>query len=102
MSLSLDTHTAQSRLAKYCRDGNTVEIPGLTPNRLFQYRRLVFNIIQDSFESGYPISFKYLPTDVWDEMVNDFFAKHECQNYQIWKLPKEFLEFVIENKYATK
>jgi hypothetical protein len=102
MSLSPDTYTAQSQLAKYCRDGNTVEIPGLTPNRLHQYRRLVFNIIQDSFESGYPISFKYLPTEVWDELVLDFFAIHPCQNFQVWKLPKEFSEFVIENNYAAK
>jgi hypothetical protein len=100
MSLSPDTYTIQSRLAMYCRDGKEVQLPGLTPDRLSQYRRLVFNIIQDNIESAYPIAYKYLETEIWDDLVYNFFSIHECQNFQVWKLPKEFMEFVIENKYA--
>lgn len=102
MNLSPDTYTIQSRLAQYCRDGVEPELPGITPNRVSHYRRLVYTIIQDNLESAYPIAFKYLDTDVWQQMVYDFFATHECKSFQVWKLPKEFMEFVIENNYSEK
>lgn len=102
MNLSLDTYTAQSQLAKYCRDGIAVDLLGLTPNRLSQYRRLVFNIIKDNIENAFPIAYKYLPAEIWEELVYDFFSIHPCQNYQVWKLPKEFVDFVIDNNYAKK
>lgn len=102
MSLLPDTHSIQSQLAKYCRDGVAVELPGSKASRLPQYRRLVFNIIQDNIESAYPIAYKYLETEVWNELVYDFFSKHECQSYQVWMLPKEFMAFVIENNYQEK
>lgn len=102
MSLLPDTQLVQSQLAKYCRNGIEVTLPGSKAERLPQYRRLVFNIIQDNMESAYPIAFKYLETEVWNELVYDFFSIHECQSYQVWKLPKEFMEFVIENNYSEK
>ena len=102
MSLSPDTYKVQQKLANYCRDGIQIELPGAVTERLPQYRRLVFNIIQDNIESAYPIAFKYLAEDVWNELVYDFFAIHNCQSYQVWKLPKEFMDFVITNKYSEK
>lgn len=102
MSLLPDTHSIQSQLAKYCRDGVAVELPGSKAERLPQYRRLVFNIIQDNIESAYPIAYKYLDTEIWNELVYDFFSMHECQSYQVWKLPKEFMEFVVANNYQEK
>ena len=102
MSLSPETQLVQSRLAKYCRDGIQVTLPDAKKERLPQYRRLVFNIIQDNMESAYPIAFKYLETAIWNELVYDFFSIHECQSYQVWKLPQEFMEFVIENNYSEK
>lgn len=102
MNLSLDTYKVQQKLANYCRDGIQIELPGAVTERLPQYRRLVFNIIQDNIESAYPIAFKYLPENVWNELVYDFFAIHNCQSYQVWKLPKEFMEFVIANNYSQK
>ncbi len=102
MSLLPDTQSVQSQLAKYCRDGVEVKLPGSKAERLPQYRRLVFNIIQDNMESAYPIAYKYLETNVWNELVYDFFSTHNCQSYQVWKLPKEFMEFVAENNYGEK
>jgi hypothetical protein len=102
MNLSPDTHKVQSQLAKYCRDGVEVELPGSKADRLTNYRRLVFNIIQDNIESAYPITYKYLDTEIWNELVYDFFSIHECQSYQVWKLPKEFMDFVVDKNYAEK
>lgn len=100
MNLSPDTFEIQSRLAKYCRNGVEVELPGITPNRIIHYRRLVYTIIQDNLESAYPIAYKYLETEHWDKMVYEFFSNHECQSFQVWKLPKEFMDFVLEQNYA--
>jgi hypothetical protein len=85
MNLLPETHTVQSQLAKYCRDGVAVQLEGALSDRLPQYRRLVYNIIQDNIESAYPIAFKYLPTEVWEELVYDFFSIHECQSLEIAK-----------------
>lgn len=102
MNLSPETHSIQSQLARYCRDGILTELSGARVERLPQYRRLVFNIIQDNIESAYPIAFKYLETEIWNVLVYDFFSTHECQSYQVWKLPKEFMEFVVGNNYQEK
>jgi len=100
MNLSPETKNIQSKLAQYCRDGMEIELPGITPNRLHQYRRLVFNIVNDNLEGAFPIAFQYLNTGDWDKMVYEFFKQHNCQSYQVWRLPQEFFEFVVKGDYA--
>ncbi len=99
MLLKAETYQHQSKLARYCRDGNLVEISGTTPGRLPHYRRLVYNVVKDSLESAFPIVFSYITKDEWEEMVYQFFSEHACKTPQVWKLPLEFYEFAIAKKY---
>lgn len=97
-----ETHKVQSLLAGYCRDGKAVDLPGTTDGRLPQYRRLVFSVISGTMKQAYPIAAKHLGEEVWDELVHDFFANHPCQDPQVWRMPKELIDYVETSDYDKK
>jgi hypothetical protein len=102
MNLLQETKEIQSKMALYCRTGNEVALPGVTPNRFHHYRRLIMNIVEEHLESSFPIAFEYVNTDVWTEMLHDFFSKHHCQSYQVWQIAGEFYNYAMEAKFAEK
>lgn len=102
MSLLPETKNIQSKMALFCRTGNEVELPGTTPNRFHHYRRLIFNIIEEHLESSFPIANEFIDSDVWDEMLDDFFSKHDCQSYQVWQIAGEFYKYAEKENYASK
>lgn len=99
MNLLPDTYHIQQTFSGYCRTGEKVTLPGVAPDRLKHYRRLVFNMIHDTMENAFPIAFKHIPTGKWNKMVKDFFAHHACQSYQVWKLPLEFYAYAVEHNW---
>ncbi|WP_160716527.1 DNA-binding domain-containing protein [Chitinophaga solisilvae] len=99
MNLLPDTYRIQQRFSAYCRSGNAVKLPGVTPGRLKHYRRLVFNVINDIMEDGFPVAFHHIPARKWNKMVKDFFTHHACQSYQVWKLPLEFYTYAVEQNW---
>ncbi|MCF6357430.1 MAG: putative DNA-binding domain-containing protein [Draconibacterium sp.] len=100
--MKTETYNQQSNFVQYCRDGKEVAILGTNPERLPHYRRLVFNIIKDTLETTFPISFKYIDTEIWDEMVYNYFSSHKCNDPQVWRMPKEFVDFCKAENYTTK
>lgn len=102
MLLSKETGNIQSKFAGYCRNQNTLTIPGIIPERAKEYKRLIFNIFEDNLTSAFPITARYLPDEIWDELVKLFFEQHKAQSNQIWTLPNEFYEFVVAQKLAEK
>jgi len=102
MSLLNETHEIQSKLATYCRTGQLEPITGAITDRLHNYRRLVFNVVNDALERAYPI-FRGIVTDQeWNDLVNDYFINHDPQDPRVWKMPYELYEFCKENNYAEK
>ncbi len=101
--LKEETYLQQSKLAAYCRDGITPDgMIGINKENLSQYRRLCFNISCDVIETAYPITFAYLQKDVWEQVVNDFYAEHKCKTTQIWRMPLEFYDYCVEKKKQEK
>ena len=92
------TRTQQSGFASYVRTGIIPHLEGLTNNRVHHYRRLVFNVVNDSLQSAFPITYDLLEENEWEELVDNFFGTHACQSYQIWKMPFEFYEYVLNSK----
>lgn len=99
MYLNIQTKEVQSKLANYCRTGLIADIPGANPDHIKHYRRLVFNIINDSLQSAYPLTLKLLPEQEWEDLVNEFFTNHPCQSPQVWWMPREFYEYIVENNH---
>lgn len=93
MSLTKNTYTIQSNLAQYCRTNELSELPGITPNRVHHYRRLVYNIIDDTFSGAFPITRSFLNDEEWDSLVHHFFSTHHCSTTSIWRLPEELYQF---------
>lgn len=98
------TYQAYSGLAKYCRTGDdkfTQDID-LRQDRIHHYRRLVFNITNNTLKQAYPITFKLFTEEQWKLIVNDYFENHNAQEYRIWQMPKEFYQFAKDENYAEK
>lgn len=92
----------EKKFAGYCRTGNFVRLKKTTPNRLPHYRKLVFNVIDDTLQTAYPLTFGLLTKPEWKELVNDFFGTHNCQSYQVWKMPYELYQYVLNNRLSIK
>ncbi len=97
-----ETIEIQNKVAKYCKTGLEEEIPGVTKNRLHHYRRLIYNIVDDTMATAFPITKEWLNSDEWDILISDFLAKHQAQTPQVWKLPSEFYSFVKQQNYSVK
>lgn len=102
MLLKTETYNIQKSVADYCRNGKETKIKGTRSDRLPHYRRLVFSVVNDSIQSAYPITKKYIDKNIWEEMVYNFFSTHKCETAQIWRMPNEFYQYSLENNFAEK
>ena len=102
MLLRTETKYIQEQMARFCKTGQTIPLEGAQLHRLAHYRRLVFSNVSSTLTKAFPITAEWLPEEEWYLLVNDFFDKHDAQTPMIWKLPKEFAHFVIENEYAVQ
>lgn len=93
MPLHDDTYRQQADLANYCRTNILADSLQVAKDRVTHYRRLVFNVINDSLQSAFPLAFNLLKEKEWDDMVHEFFSIHNNQSPQIWKMPKDFYLF---------
>lgn len=90
-----NTFDYQSTLASYCRTGNYVSIPGVKEKNVVQYRRLVFNVVEDTLQSAYPLTYELLTPKEWKSLVARFFREHPCSSPQVWYMPKELYEYIV-------
>lgn len=97
-----DTYNQQSNLAHYCRTGELLPIKGLTENRVHHYRRLVYNVIDDTLQSAFPLTVDLLSEEDWNALVDTFFSSHKCQSTSLWQLPFEFYQFVEQTEPELK
>lgn len=102
MLLKTDTSNLQNTLAEYCRNAREIKLKGAIANRIPVYRRLVFGVITQTLEQAYPITHSILQKEEWADLVYDFFAQHNCQENEVWKMPRELVEFVEKSDYAQK
>lgn len=100
--LTKDTEHIQHSLADYCKSGELIEIQGAKTDRLHNYRRLIYNIIDDAIESAYPIAKSYINEVHWETMIDEFILEHKCQHPQIMRMPGEFIDFIEEKGYSKK
>lgn len=96
--LKPSTVNAQTQLAKYCREGELVEIEGAARDRIATYRRLVFSVVSDALVRSYPLTKALLTEIEWANLVHDFFELHKCADPQVWKMPFELIDFVKEKQ----
>ncbi|GAB4202165.1 MAG: hypothetical protein Fur0023_07690 [Bacteroidia bacterium] len=101
MWLNKDTYTQQSLLAEYTRSGDASvlsQLQGIKEKGIRYYRHLIFNIIWDGVTNAYPITTDFFGEEKMKEIVDDFFRHHRCQTFQVWQMPLEFKDYVIQNR----
>ena len=69
MQLLETTRQHQSNLALYCRSGKLTEIPGINKDNIIQYRRLVYNVVDDMLQNAYPLTYQTLTVKEWNNVV---------------------------------
>ena len=79
--LNKDTRHYQASLADYCRTGDYQAIPGVKTAHVHQYRRLVYNVVDDMLQSAYPLTRGLLTEEEWNELVQEFFSGHEREHH---------------------
>jgi len=84
------TIAQQSNLAKYSRSGEPQDLILSKPENVYQYRRLVFNVVLGILKQAYPIALKAIGHEKFSDLSNQFFKFYNCQSPQVWKLPLEF------------
>ncbi len=99
MPLLDTTYMYQSGLAAYCRTGSLPAIPGINAYNVIQYRRLVYNVVDDMLQNAYPLTHALLSVEEWEQVVNEFFIHHPCQSPQVWYMPKEFYQYLSDTKH---
>ncbi len=100
MLLSETTRSYQKNFAAFCRTGQYKSIPGVKESNMYKYRELIYNVVDDSLASAYPLTKNLLQTKEWDSLVHGFLAGHFCKSAQIWQMPRELMDFVKENDYG--
>lgn len=101
--LNTSFQTQQSILAEYTRTGNETliqKLQGIKEKGIRYYRKLIFNIAWDTITNAYPILTDFLGNEPMRSLVNNFYTHHRCQTYQVWRMPEEFKDFVIQNETA--
>jgi uncharacterized protein len=91
--LKPETIAIQKDLASYCLTGKSLTTTSLSPQRLSHYRRLVYNVFYGILEQAYPVAFNHLNRTIWNSLVDDFVAEHACSDPQVWKMPKDLIDF---------
>jgi len=102
MQLDSSTYQAQSSLAAFCRGGSLPLLPDINENHVLQYKRLIKNIFHDTLSSAYPLTCDMLPSNDWNDLVNQFMLHHACSNPQVWYMPVELYEYVRDNDLPLK
>jgi len=95
-----ETAKLQNQLANYCRNGKKINLPGARNEKLHHYRRLVFNVVKGIMDDAYPITKKIFGEKAWDELIEEFHASHDSKTPQVWKLPKELLDYAKDKNLS--
>jgi hypothetical protein len=102
MPLLDTTRSWQQSLANYCRSGEYKPIAGVREQHVQHYRRLVYNVVDDTLRAAYPLTYNLLNAVEWNGMVQEFFQEHACSSPQVWYMPKEFYEYFVQHQPAVQ
>lgn len=98
MAYSDSTQQYQRMLASYTRTGIEANIPGTKQEGIARYRTMIYNVVNDSLTTAYPLAKKLITAEEWDLVVQQYFSTHACESPYLWKMPFEFFEYVKETE----
>ncbi len=102
MNLTIETIRNQINAAHLCRTGESRQFDGITEGRITQYRQLVQSVFYDTIENAFPIAHSIIEAEDWRKLLDAFMIEHKAQTPQVWKLPYEFVEYVIQSGWSIR
>lgn len=99
--MGVDFKAKQAEFAAYIRDPAHVPAPAdVDPQRMAMYRELFFNNINGFLSSNFPVLHAILSESQWQELAQDFFARHHCQTPHFSEIAEEFLDYLQNERRA--
>jgi hypothetical protein len=85
----------QQAFCAYTRNPRSVPRPsGVDPKRIALYAELLFNNMEGTLSSCFPVCRKVLGVRRWQRLVREFFAVHRCTTPLFRQIPEEFLRWL--------
>jgi hypothetical protein len=93
--LKFSFQLTQTQFAAYIRNPRHSPLPSnVQPERMAMYRELFFNNVESFLSTGFPVLRKILTDAQWQELVEDFFSRHQSQSPYFSEISEEFLAFL--------
>ena len=93
----------QAEFSAYIR--NPIDSPcpsDIQPERMQMYRELFFNNVESFLSSNFPVLHKILSKQQWQQLAQDFFAKHHCTSPYFSEIPEEFILYLQNERQASE
>lgn len=84
------THSCRGRGLNHPKEIKNIEI----------YQGFLFEKVQESLESAYPITLGKLPGDIWKEAISRFIGEFDCKTPYFWRIPEQFCLFAHDQKFS--
>lgn len=93
----------ESLFGNQCLGNLTREPDDLWSQRAMgKYKQLINSIYDQSLTKAYPIAYSVIPTDIWDNWVEEFIKNSRSQEPRVWLMPKLFMQYVQQEGLANQ
>lgn len=96
-----DLLTQQYTFTAHLRDARQPAPPDINPRRMALYRELFFNNIEGFLSNNFPLLRTYYDDATWQNLAQDFFARHRCLTPYFYAIPQEFIQY-LQNERAPQ
>lgn len=91
----------QYEFAAHIRDPERHPRPAdVEDRRMAIYRELFFNNVEGFLSSSFPVLRSLLDDNDWTALARDFFAYHQCHTPLFLEIPREFLQYLEQEREA--
>jgi hypothetical protein len=89
----------QQQFAAHIRSPGIEPAPsGIEDRRMQIYRNLFYNNVRSLLSWNFPVLRKIYSNDDWSQLVRDFYIEHRARTPLFPELPREFLQYVQEQR----
>lgn len=92
----------QAEFTSHLRDPKTAPRPkGVAARRMKIYTEIVFNNMEGTLSTCFPVLRKIIGTRRWVRLVRDFMKQHRCTTPLFRQIPEEFLHWLEKSPQTT-
>ncbi len=89
----------QYAFAAHIRNPDSVDAPSnIEDRRMAIYRELFYNNVEGFLSRSFPVIRKLYSDKRWHAMARDYFASHQSETPYFLEIPKEFLQYLTEER----